>query len=279
MSTARITHATPAAGYASVANRDWEGSIPAQTPDPNGVECKDIGRQLIENNPGQHFNVILGGGAYNFYPDNYTNPITQTPGERVDGQNLVEKWLDYRRQLGLKQQQYAFVNKRQQLLDANNNKDLEYLFGLFQDSHMSYDKERDPNIEPSIEEMTQTAINILQKNDKGFVLLVEGGRIDMAHHENFANMALYETIAFDKAIERALQLVSTDDTLVVVTADHSHAFTMNGYPERGNNIMGIAGSDEESSKPFTTLMYANGPGYQKDRVDPSTVNTCKNDII
>ena len=138
--------------------------------------------------------------------------------------------------------------------------------------------ERDPNKEPSLEEMTTTAINMLQKNKNGYVLLVEGGRIDMAHHDNYANLALYETIAFDKAIESALQMVSTDDTLVVVTADHSHAFTMNGYPSRGSDIRGIADNDEETNKPFTTLMYANGPGYQRDRIDPSTVNTCKNKL-
>ena len=73
----------------------------------------------------------------------------------------------------------------------------------------------------------------------------EESLIDLAHHDSYANLALYETVAFDKAIERALQLVDTNETLIVVTADHSHAFTMNGYPLRGNNIMGIADIDDD----------------------------------
>ena len=194
---------------------------------------------------------------------------------RRDGLNLIENWLDYRQQNGLKQEQYTFVNKRDQLLQANDNQELQYLFGIFQDNELSADQERDPTQEPSLAEMTESAIRVLQRNNNGFVLLVEGGQIDRAHHANTANMAMYETLAFDKAVEKALQIVSTDDTLIVVTADHSHGFTMNGYPVRGNSISGIAGNEGKTNKPFTTLMYTTGPGHTDDRVDPSTVNTCK----
>ena len=282
VTTSRITHATPGAGYASIADRDWEGSIPteaAKNSDPNGDECKDIGRQLVENYPGRSINVLLGGGARFLYPTNYTNPISQKPGERTDGLNLVNKWLDSRKQMGLNQEQYSFVDNHEKLLQANNNKSLQYLLGIFNDDHVSYDKQRDPEKEPSLEEMTDVAIRILQRNDKGFFLLVEGERIDTAHHDNFANLALYETVAFDSAVNKALLTVSPDETLVVVTADHSHTFTMNGYPKRGNDIMGIADIEEGSNKPFTTLMYGNGPGHKDVRDDPSTVNTCKNNLI
>jgi len=67
---------------------------------------------------------------------------------------------------------------------------------------------------------------------------VEGGRIDHAHHDNFAKLALSEAVRFDEAIAAALEVTSRDDTLIVVTADHSHALTMNGYPDRGNDILG-----------------------------------------
>jgi alkaline phosphatase len=63
-------------------------------------------------------------------------------------------------------------------------------------------------------------------------------RIDHAHHDNLAKIAREEVVAFDRAVLKALKLTNAAETLVVVTADHSHAFTMNGYPKRGNPIGG-----------------------------------------
>lgn len=86
--------------------------------------------------------------------------------------------------------------------------------------------------------MTETAIRMLQKNSNGFVLMVEGGRIDHAHHNNTPGLALSELIELDEAVEGAMKLTSSDDTLIIVTADHSHAMTLNGYPDRGADILG-----------------------------------------
>jgi alkaline phosphatase len=111
--------------------------------------------------------------------------------------------------------------------------------------------------------------------------MVEGGRIDHGHHGGLAYAALTETIELARAVERAA-LMTGDDTLIVVTADHSHVFTMSGYPARGNDIMGLmitngpdgkpraAPSPAKDGKPFTTLGYANGPGaVSGERPDPS----------
>ena len=76
--------------------------------------------------------------------------------------------------------------------------------------------------EPSIVEMTKKAIEILSANPNGYFLLIEGGKIDQAHHASNARRALDEFVAFDEAVGLAKQLVSLDDTLVIVTADHSH---------------------------------------------------------
>ncbi len=67
---------------------------------------------------------------------------------------------------------------------------------------------------------------------------VSGGRIDHAHHHGKAIKALQETVMFDKAIEKAVELTS-EDTLIIVTADHSHTMTMGGYPRRGTPIGGM----------------------------------------
>jgi len=105
--------------------------------------------------------------------------------------------------------------------------------------------------------------------------MVEGGRIDHAHHLTNAYRALDETVEFAKAVDAVLKLVDLDDTLVLVTADHSHVFTMAGYPPRGNDILGyiksIPGGEsrtaqgpdgaslDDRGRPMTTLGYQNGP--------------------
>lgn len=109
----------------------------------------------------------------------------------------------------------------------------DYLLGLFEHDHMRYNldvKKGKLSEEPSLLEMTRTAIKMLQKEDNGFFLFVEGGMIDQAHHYNYAQTSLDETKEFADAIELAREMTSEEDTLIVVTADHSHVFTYNGYP-------------------------------------------------
>lgn len=65
-----------------------------------------------------------------------------------------------------------------------------------------------------------------------------GARIDHAHHDNIAKRALTETIAMDKAVKVAAEMTKEEDTLIIVTADHSHVFNIAGYPKRGNDILG-----------------------------------------
>jgi alkaline phosphatase len=102
--------------------------------------------------------------------------------------------------------------------------------------------------------------------------MVEGGRIDHAHHRGNAYRALEETVGFSDAVRAAVLATAADDTLIVVTADHSHTLTMAGYPKRGNPILGkVRGHDEDEAsvgglsrdgagRSYTTLGYANGPG-------------------
>ena len=69
--------------------------------------------------------------------------------------------------------------------------------------------------------------------------LLAGGRIDHAHHEVNAKRALVETLALEQAVQRALDITNSEDTLIVVTADHSHTLTIGSYPSRGNDILGL----------------------------------------
>lgn len=78
-----------------------------------------------------------------------------------------------------------------------------------------------------------------EKNENSTNCLFIGGRIDHGHHGTRGRVALEETVMFDKAVSSAIDMTSERDTLIVVTADHSHVFAMGGYPTRGNNILGI----------------------------------------
>ena len=147
------------------------------------------------------------------------------------------------------------------------------VLGIFSESHMTFVAEREPETtEPTLTQMTVAAIDLLMQDEDGFFLLVEGGRIDHGHHEGKPGYALLETQAFARAIEAALDRVDPDDTLILVTADHSHVFTMSGYPVRGNPILGLVIENDENGEPkptpavdadgtpYTSLGYANGPG-------------------
>jgi len=275
VTTTRITHATPASAYASVAFREWESDANmAEQAKADG--CLDIARQLIEGPVGTQFGVIMGGGRARLLPKTAFDPeYPAVPGARLDGRDLIAAWQKTN-PTGL----YAWNAEQFQAFDpARHSK----LLGLFEPDHMQYeaDRAKDGAGEPSLPDMVETAIKALSRDADGYVLLVEGGRIDHAHHAGNARRALEDTKALDEAIATALRLVNLDDTLVISTADHSHTLTIAGYPVRGNPILGTVGrasgeaSHAKDDKAYTTLGYANGPGAVStvERPDPALVDT------
>jgi alkaline phosphatase len=142
------------------------------------------------------------------------------------------------------------------------------VLGLFEMSHMEYDHDRpkDKAGEPSLAEMTDKAIDILARNPEGYVLLIEGGRVDHGSHAGNAFRTMTDAVALNEAVKTVLRKVNLDETLVVVTGDHSHTLTISGYAKRGNPILGISvGVDDKpilakDGKPYTTIGFANGPG-------------------
>lgn len=273
VSTARLTHATPAATYAHTADRNWEADADIFDAAKDAYQAKfpDIARQLIEFSYGDGLEVALGGGRSNFIPQGTKDPEypdnERTNGRRLDKRNLTEEWTK-------KYKNSAYIwNKKQ--FDAIDAKKTDHLLGLFEPSHMkfAFDRPKDKAGEPSLSEMTAKAIDVLSKNKNGFFLMVEAGRIDHAHHDGNAFRALTDAIELSNAVRTAKSKVDLDDTLMIVTADHSHVFTIAGYPARGNNILGLVREVSEdgkiqkepatdiNKKPFTTLSYANGTGY------------------
>lgn len=86
--------------------------------------------------------------------------------------------------------------------------------------------------------MTEAAILLLNKTQPGYYLMVEGGRIDHGAHETRAKVTFEELIAFDEAIAKAMEITNVEDTLIIVTADHSHTLNIVGYPKRDMSILG-----------------------------------------
>ena len=242
VTTTRLTHATPAALYASSPDRDYESDadLPARS------TCTDIARQLIERRDALNLKVAMGGGARAFTPN----------GKRKDGADLVAAWAE----------DGIAVTTPDGFVGLDPASDAPVL-GLFADSHMDYEADRTD--QPSLSEMTRFAIEKLSADEDGYLLLVEGGRVDHAHHAGNAARALIDVLAFDAAVATALERVNLDETLIIVTADHGHTLSFQGYPKRGNPVLGIVrsvGSDDHEiemaadGRPYPTLAYANGPG-------------------
>ncbi|GFQ68307.1 alkaline phosphatase, tissue-nonspecific isozyme [Trichonephila clavata] len=256
VTTTRVTHATPAALYGHSPHRDWESD--SKMP-KNATRCKDLARQLVEDLPGRDLRVIFGGGRRQFKPITHMDSVANKTGARMDGLDLIDYWIKEKRNRNARAK---YITTAAELASLNKGS-VDYVLGLFNHNHMKFevDKKKDQVEEPSLTDMTKAAINILQKNNKGFFLMVEGGRIDHAHHLNNAKRALSETVSMAEAVQAAINMTSSKDTLVVVTADHSHVMTVNGYPKRGNPILGVAGASNKDNLTYTTLMYTNGPSY------------------
>ncbi|NXO01531.1 PPBT protein, partial [Rhinopomastus cyanomelas] len=235
VTTTRVTHATPSAAYAHSANRDWysDGEMPLDALEGG---CRDIARQLVENIP--DIEVILGGGRKYMFPKNTSDveypQEDKHRGTRLDRKDLVQAWHDAKPPGKVSK----YVWHRRELLALNLSR-VDFLLGY------DWGGQGMPRL------WCQS------------VLGLSGGRIDHGHHEGKAKQALHEAVELDRAIGLATRLTSAQDTLSVVTADHSHVFTFGGYTPRGNPIFGLAPMQSDvDRKPFTSILYGNGPGYK-----------------
>jgi alkaline phosphatase len=285
VSTATITHATPAATYAHINQRNNENDIALQALPTDATYNDRLGRGI---------DVLMGGGRRFFVPNTVTDE-EGARGARTDGRNLRAEF------------QSAGYNYVWNTGGFNALTSLPVL-GLFESSHMEYEYDRPSDLggEPSLKDMTTKAINLLEgatrRRSNGYFLHVEAGRIDHGHHAGNAYRALTDTQELDEAIGAAAQMVDLRDTLIIVSADHSHVFNIVGYPLRplqelpyavksydpGYENTGSAGhgildlvwdlnqstghvseTNDNNGVPYTVLGYHNGPGYRgASRVDP-----------
>uniref|UniRef100_A0A0C9S0U6 Alkaline phosphatase n=1 Tax=Fopius arisanus TaxID=64838 RepID=A0A0C9S0U6_9HYME len=280
VTTTRVTHATPAPLYAHCPNRKWE--CEREVP-KSSSECKDIARQLIEDSPGRDIRVIMGGGRQ-MLKSNATatkwDPIDKWACYSSDGRDLLSLWKADKDSRGLR---YTLVQNNDELRNVDPD-EIDYLMGIFANGHISMDWNRNtgPNGQPSLEEMTSMAIKVLKKEKNGFLLVVEGGLIDFAHHRGHAAQALRETVRLSDAVNSTLQMVDLKDTLVIITSDHSHSLMFNGYSDRGSSILGLSQKSKTDQIPYTILTYGTGgpnnmayevKNGKASRIDPRKFNT------
>jgi len=265
VTTTRIHHASPAATFGHTPYRSWYADDDLND-SARKYGCKDLAQQFYDQS--DKITVALGGGREYFTPEGTYDVEypTKVQNNREDGQDLIQMWQD-------KHGENAHYVWNKTAFEAIDPVKTEKLLGMFEPGDLNFDVDRSNPAyeaagEPSLAEMAEKAIQILQKNPEGYFLFVEGGRIDHAHHGSSAYNSLTDWVAFDEAIQKALDMTSESDTLIVVTADHSHTFMFGGYGARGNPLFGLDQDGDEPTlaadgKPFTTLVYGNGDGYQK----------------
>ena len=263
VTTTELTHATPAATYAHICHRDAAYDIAAQAV-PGGAGFN----QAL----GDGVDVLMGGGANHWTPYSASNK-----GGRNDNRDLTAE---------MKAQGYSYVTTQSELAKVTSGK----VLGLFSSkSHLDYELDRvakgAANTQPSLSEMTAKAIDLLSKNSQGYFLMVEGGRIDHALHGTNAKRSLTDAVALDEAVKTALGMVDLNNTLIVVTADHDHTMTINGYAAKGNPVLDLVKNGDGSTqndvdgKPFTTLVFGNGPNRADVRPVLTSNQVMANDYL
>jgi len=201
VSTCRISHATPAGFAVSVKDRNNEDAIV---------------RQYLE----LELDLLLGGGAKHFKQSSGSGGTTDYFKAFEDAGYITVRGRDELKRL-------PQVNKS--------------LLGIFSDSHIPYaiDRQNDSSLAgiPDLPEMFAAALNQLHGSKEGFVLQVEGGRVDHAGHANDPGAILHEQLEFDSCIPTALDFIEKHpDTLLIVTTDHgTGGCQLNGQGRRYND--------------------------------------------
>lgn len=222
IATSEITHATPADFTAHTNNRKHYN-------------------QILQQQINQDMEVVLGGGFNK--PSGFTSEVSTD-----------EFAAYYEDQVNnIKEEGFDFITTKDEL----DNYDGDKLWGSFADADLKYDFDRqsdNDNVQPSLAEMTDKAIEVLNKDEDGFFLMVEGSKVDWAAHANNTVGIVSDILAFDEAVEVAVNFAKEDgNTVVVVTTDHGNSGITIGSNYYNDNI----GSYDKATYSNTTDLLKN----------------------
>ncbi|KIH64717.1 alkaline phosphatase family protein, partial [Ancylostoma duodenale] len=200
--------------------------------------------------------VLMGGGAHNLLSKS-------RGGRRRDGRDIDIEWSE----LGGKRRVLRSVNDLQGVTASD-----EKLLGIFANTHLPMYLDElvlGTKTVPRLAEMTAKAIEQLQHGEKGFFLMVEGGLIDVAEHQNVINAAFTELYEFEEAIRKARTMTDPSDTLIIVTADHDHAVTLPGYLPVSDTIIRSSITNYTKGEgaglyEVPGVLFVGGPGFDGD---------------
>lgn len=187
VTTVPITHATPAGFCVSIKSRRGEEEIASMYLD-------------------LRFDVMMGGGLEFFLPE-----------KRIDKRDLFAEYSSHG---------FHVARNLEEMKRATPGKPL---LGVFYEDGLPFtlDQMSDSNLIekiPTLASMTEKAISLMSSNPDGFVLQVEGGKVDWAAHSNDAGALFYDQLAFDEAIAVAIRFAEkNNDTLIIMTSDHGTA--------------------------------------------------------
>ena len=200
VTTVPITHATPAGFCISNKSRS----------DQNGIALQYLPLR---------FDVMMGGG------DQYFNAT-----KRKDKVNVYAQFEKADYQVAKTKQQMLSLNHQKPILGVFDNDALPFTVDYAHDQKLQ-------NTIPTLSEMTVKAIDLMKDHQDGFVLQVEGGKVDWAAHANDTPGLLFDQLEFDLAVEKAIEFAEKDrNTLVIITTDH------------GNGNPGLFGEDNADQK-------------------------------
>ncbi|WP_020651967.1 alkaline phosphatase [Massilia niastensis] len=249
VTTTSVTDATPATTFSHFCHRKLETDIAASVVPGGAGYNAALGARGLD--------VLFGGGAQFFTP--FANG-----GKRADNRDLLAELGQQGVKVARDSAQFKALAPGQPAV------------ALFAPNHLDYDALRQPERQPGLDEMTRKAIDLLAPSPNGFFLVVEGGLIDHALHATLGKRALQETVAYDAALQAAIERMQALDpglrnTLIVATADHDHTLLLNGYAVRTGKttptnpgVLGLVRNLDGSPKldkdgmPFTIIGFGTG---------------------
>ncbi len=239
VTTANITDATPAAFVAHTRRRNEQNAIAL-------AYLK------------QDIDVLLGGGLQHFIPKENKDSV------RLDSMDLLKYYA---------KNGYSISFNKNELL--NQSKNAKKLLGLYHNDNLNVylDREilKNPEVlgkfnnQPSLLDMTMSALNVLSKNKEGFFLMVEGASIDKQLHKMDWQRATYDTIEFDKVVKMARDFANKNkDTLIIVVADHAHGASITGTYHELDGKSGREAVRTYANSLFPTFEDKNKDGFPDD---------------